>query len=76
MSSGAFSCQELADKLASAQTETAARVLTSTWDESGCTQRAAEEQLYRDVPVTVQVKRVVPEPQSLWFRQNGLVARR
>ena len=58
--SGAFSCQELADKLAAAQTETAASVLTSTWDESGCTQKAAGEQLYRDVPVTVEVTRVVP----------------
>ena len=40
-SSGAFSCMELADKLATAQTETAARVLTSSWNESGCAQKAA-----------------------------------
>ena len=40
-SSGAFSCNELADKLAAAQTETAARVLTLSWNESGCAQRAA-----------------------------------
>ena len=55
-----FTCQELADKLASAQTETAAYVLTSTWDESGCTKKAAGEQFYKDVPVTVEVTRVVP----------------
>jgi len=55
-----FTCQELADKLASAQTETAAFVLTSTWDESGCTKKAAGEQFYKDVPVTVEVTRVVP----------------
>ena len=58
--SGAFSCQELADKLAAAQTDTAALVLRITWDESGCTQKAAGEQFYRDVPVTVEVTRVVP----------------
>ena len=40
-SSGAFSCMELADKLATAQTETAARVLTSSWNESGCAQKVA-----------------------------------
>jgi hypothetical protein len=32
---------ELADKLAAAQTETAARVLTLSWNESGCAQKAA-----------------------------------
>ncbi len=40
-SSGAFSCMELADKLASAQTETAAAVLTRSWNESGCAQKVA-----------------------------------
>ena len=40
-SSGAFSCMELADKLAAAQTETAAAVLTRSWNESGCAQKAA-----------------------------------
>ena len=39
--SGAFSCMELADKLAAAQTETAARVLTLSWNESGCAQKVA-----------------------------------
>jgi hypothetical protein len=39
--SGAFSCQELADKLAAAHTETAAMVLTRSWNESGCAQKAA-----------------------------------
>jgi len=39
--SGAFSCKELADKLASAQTETAARILTLSWNESGCAQKVA-----------------------------------
>jgi len=38
---GAFSCQELADKLAAAQTEMAAVVLTRSWNDSGCAQRAA-----------------------------------
>ena len=33
-SSGAFSCMELADKLATAQTETAAMVLTRSWNEN------------------------------------------
>ena len=33
-SSGAFSCMELADKLAAAQTETAAMVLTRSWNEN------------------------------------------
>ena len=33
-SSGAFSCMELADKLATAQTETAAMVLTRSWKEN------------------------------------------
>ena len=55
-----FTCQDLADKLAAAQTETAAFVLTITWNESGCTQKAAGEPLYKDVPVTVEVTRVVP----------------
>jgi hypothetical protein len=32
---------ELADKLATAQTETAAMVLTRSWNESGCAQKAA-----------------------------------
>ena len=40
-SSGAFSCMELADKLAAAQTETAAMVLTRSWNESGWAQTAA-----------------------------------
>ena len=40
-SSGAFSCMELADKLAAAQTETAAMVLTRSWNESGWAQMAA-----------------------------------
>ena len=40
-SSGAFSCMELADKLATAQTETAAMVLTRSWNESGCAQKVA-----------------------------------
>ena len=40
-SSGAFSCMELADKLAAAQTETAAKVLTRSWNESGCAQKVA-----------------------------------
>ena len=39
--SGAFSCMELADKLAAAQTETAASVLTRSWNESGCAQKVA-----------------------------------
>jgi hypothetical protein len=39
-SSGAFSCMELADKLAAAQTETAAMVLTRSWNESGWAQTA------------------------------------
>ena len=39
-SSGAFSCMELADKLAVAQTETAAMVLTRSWNESGWAQTA------------------------------------
>jgi len=38
--SGAFSCMELADKLAAAQTETAAMVLTRSWNESGWAQTA------------------------------------
>ena len=33
-SSGAFSCMELADKLAAAQTETAAMILTRSWNEN------------------------------------------
>ena len=39
-SSGAFSRMELADKLAAAQTETAAMVLTRSWNESGWAQTA------------------------------------
>jgi len=39
-SAGAFSCMELADKLAAAQTETAAMVLTRSWNESGWAQTA------------------------------------
>ena len=40
-SSGAFSCMELANTLAAAQTETAARVLTDSWNESGCAHKVA-----------------------------------
>ena len=38
--STAFSCQELADTLAAAQTETAAQVFISAWEESGCAEKA------------------------------------
>ncbi len=72
-SSGAFSCMELADKLAAAQTETAAQVFIDAWDENGCAEKAVGDQpspnlviqdvlVYRDVPVTVPVTRVVEVP--------------
>ena len=38
--STAFSCQELADTLAATQTETAAQVFISAWEESGCAEKA------------------------------------
>ena len=71
--STAFSCQELADTLADAQTETAAQVFITAWEDSGCAEKAVGDQpspnlviqdvlVYRDVPVTVPVTRVVEVP--------------
>ena len=60
-SSGAFSCMELADKLAAAQTETAAAVLTSSWNESGCAQKAAG---VTKVPTPKPTAYIQPSPPS------------
>ena len=70
-SSGAFSCMELADKLAAAQTETAASVLTRSWNESGCAQRVAG---VTKVPPTKYIYRS-PTPKTnptMTQRERGL----